>query len=510
MRVKNVAKNSFFSIFCQLIIIVMGFFSQRVINLQLGKELVGMNGVIANVIAIFSVSELGLSTAVTYHLYRALVNYSEREIAGLMNLYRKSYRIVALVISFLGICFLPFLHLVMKENHFTVSFIRTVYALWLIKTVAGYLLSYKRAIIIADQREYLSSLATMAASVFNYLSVIVLVLLTKDYVLALSLSIVFELLVNYALAVYVDKSYPFLRVYARQKIEPAVVKHVFRDIKSIFVTRISQKLLGSTDNLIMSGFVSVGLVGLYSNYCLITQALMNILQALANSLQPTFGNLAVDGNKKKDYEMLRMVSLLYFFISAITISGYLALATPFVTDVWLGKDFALGDRTILICAVNCIVQILAMPISLFLNVSGLFRDEKKVSMTSAVANLIFSLALVRVFGIDGVLLGTFFAYLIQLFGKILYYFQGYLERPLIPFVLTVIFYLLLGTAEVLGCRWICSLMYRPGNWAAFALCAALCVLLPGAVNGLLFWRTESMRQLVKILRNYVGGKRNEK
>ena len=41
-------------------------------NLYMGAELVGMNGVISNVINILSVTELGISTAIVYHLYGAL------------------------------------------------------------------------------------------------------------------------------------------------------------------------------------------------------------------------------------------------------------------------------------------------------------------------------------------------------------------------------------------------------------------------------------------------------
>lgn len=51
-------------------------------NLYLGTELVGMNGVISNVIAMLSVTELGISTAIVYHLYSALVNKDEQEIAA--------------------------------------------------------------------------------------------------------------------------------------------------------------------------------------------------------------------------------------------------------------------------------------------------------------------------------------------------------------------------------------------------------------------------------------------
>ena len=81
MRLRNVFRNSFFSVLSQVILIIVGFFSQRVMNLRMGEELVGMNGVISNIISILSVSELGISSAVIYHLYRALAEKNEQKIS---------------------------------------------------------------------------------------------------------------------------------------------------------------------------------------------------------------------------------------------------------------------------------------------------------------------------------------------------------------------------------------------------------------------------------------------
>ena len=115
MRAKNIGKNSFVSVFAQALIILAGFFSQRVINLKLGTELVGLNGVASNVIAIFSVTELGLSTAIVFHLYRAMAEGAEKKQAALMNLYRRAYYAVAGAIAILGFSFLPFVHLFLRE-----------------------------------------------------------------------------------------------------------------------------------------------------------------------------------------------------------------------------------------------------------------------------------------------------------------------------------------------------------------------------------------------------------
>ena len=57
MRIKNLFRNSFFSMLSQFALLILGFFSQRAMNLYMGAELVGMNGVISNVINILSVTD---------------------------------------------------------------------------------------------------------------------------------------------------------------------------------------------------------------------------------------------------------------------------------------------------------------------------------------------------------------------------------------------------------------------------------------------------------------------
>ena len=141
MRIKNIFRNSFFSLLSQFILIFVGFFSQRVMNLTMGEALIGMNSVISNIIAILSVSELGIASAIVFHLYDALAQQDEEKIASLMNLYRRAYYIFAAAITAMGLCILPFVHLFFKENVFSLSYIRLIYFLWLVRTAFSYLLS---------------------------------------------------------------------------------------------------------------------------------------------------------------------------------------------------------------------------------------------------------------------------------------------------------------------------------------------------------------------------------
>ena len=201
----------------QFALLILGFFSQRAMNLYMGAELVGMNGVISNVINILSVTELGISTAIVYHLYGALARKDEAEIASLMNLYRKAYHVFAVLVFAAGMAVLPFIHLFMKNNSYSLSYIRVLYAMWLVRTVLSYLLTYRKSLLIADQKEYIASITGLILNVVSYLAIILLVTWEQNYLLALGIGTVTEVVLNIWISWYVEQKYPFLRQRRKEK-----------------------------------------------------------------------------------------------------------------------------------------------------------------------------------------------------------------------------------------------------------------------------------------------------
>lgn len=500
MRLKNVFRNSFFSMLSQIVLIVVGFFSQRVMNLRMGEELVGMNGVFSNVIAILSVSELGISTAVVYHLYKALAEKNESEIAALMNLYRKAYYIFAAVITALGIAVLPVVHYFLKENSFTLGYIRIVFFLWLARTVLSYLLSYRRSILIADQKEYIVSIVTLTANVLNYLSVIIILELIQNYILVLLINIFVEAVLNIWISCYVNRAYPFLKKMYKKPLQKQTISKIAGDIKNIFVTRFSAKILLSTDNLIISGFINVATVGLYSNYCLITNSVINVLVALSNAIQPSVGNMFIEGDNEKNYRVLRQLTFVFFLLAGFAAVSLFCLITRFVTDLWLGEKYRMDMFITMWLVMNCFIQILGMPLSVMMGVTGLFQKERNLSVIAAAANLAVSLALVKPFGVSGVLAGTFVSYIIQLLFRIRVFFYEYLKMDCKKYIADLIQYGVLSILEIAGIYVITANIYQQKNMLSFFAILFLCIFLPNLINSVIYiksWRLKSIVSLIK-------------
>lgn len=502
MRIKNLFRNSFFSMFSQFALLILGFFSQRAMNLYMGAELVGMNGVISNVINILSVTELGISTAIVYHLYGALARKDEHEITSLMNLYRKAYRIFAVIVFTAGMLLLPLIHLFMKNNSYSLTYIRILYAMWLIRTVLSYLLTDRKSLLIADQKEYIASIAGLILNVVSYLAIILLVTYQQNYLPALGIGIVTEVMLNIWINWYVERKYPFLHQLRKEKGSSFFKELILKDLKNVFISRVSDKMLNCTDNLIISGFIGVGTVGRYANYSMITQAIINILTILANTIQPTIGDYFTEKNYRRNYEILRQLTFVFFCISSVVAAGLFSLITPFICDIWLSPAYELGWGTAVLCIVVLLIKIMGLPLSLMMGVTGLFEKEKNAGASSAVLNLVVSLALVRPYGMTGVLLGTLLSYLLQICYRYVIFFRDFLEmkEEAIRYARDLGEYIAMMILEVAVTRRIIPLIYGNGGMIPFIFCFVLCILVPLALNGVFFERGWRLQSIVKMVR----------
>lgn len=500
---KNAFRNSFFVIISQVILIVFGFFSQRVMNLRMGEELVGMNSVIANILALMSVTELGVSTAVVYHLYEALDSKDEKKIAALINLYRKAYYVFAMVIAALGLCILPFVHFFLRKNSFSLSYIRIVFLLWLIRTVVSYLFSYKRSIIIADQKEYVITIGLLLANATNYVIIIVILEVFRDFVLALSLNILVECILNLWISRYVNKKYTYLKIYRKHPLDKGIIRKIADDIKNIFITKLSLKLLVSTDNLIISSFISVGIMGLYSNYCMITQSLINIVTALSATIQPTIGNMFIEKNNEKNFNVLRQLTFVFFVIASFSTVSLITLMTPFVADVWLSPEYALDNSIIICSASSFFVQTLGLPLMMMLGVTGLFKKERNLSVAVALVNLVVSLALVHYIGVAGVIIGTIISYAIQMIICTGILVKGYMDQNVGIFVWDFVQYIALTIGELLLVTGYKTYCYDSQSIVSFLLLMAVCVIAPNGINFLVYHRSWRYRSVWRMITNMV-------
>lgn len=156
----------------------------------------------------------------------------------------------------------------------------------------------------------------------------------------------------------------------------------------------------------------------------------------------------------------------------------------------------------MLCIVVLLIKITGLPLSLMMGVTGLFEKEKNAGASSAVLNLVVSLALVRPYGMTGVLLGTLLSYLLQISYRYVIFFRDFLgmKEEAIRYARDLGEYTAVMILEVAVTRRIIPLIYGNGGMTPFIFCFVLCILVPLALNGVFFGRGWRLQSIVKMVR----------
>ena len=184
MRSESSIKNAITAIGSNIISILIGIISQAVFIKVLGTEYLGVNGLFTNIISMLGIVELGIGSAIIYHLYEPVAKNDKEKIKSLMRFYKISYRIIALIVFCIGICIIPFLKSIVGETTIETN-INFIYFLFVIDIVASYLLTYKRSILYANQQSYIINIVHILYLILLNVIQIIVLLLTNNYIIYL-------------------------------------------------------------------------------------------------------------------------------------------------------------------------------------------------------------------------------------------------------------------------------------------------------------------------------------
>lgn len=405
-RSKAAVLNSSIALFAQALMIAVQFISRTIFIHVLGDQYLGLNGLFVNILSILNLAELGIGSAITFSLYRPLVNEDHNEIAAIMALLKKWYKVIAIIVVSSGLVLMPFVPRMIHKSTFSNISIMIYFFIALMGTVSTYLLSYKRTLLIADQRGYVNTLNTVGFSVIMQVVQIIELLFYHSFLWYLVLQVLFNLGSNFFIAYRVDKQYPYLK-NPPQSVSNDVMFYFKRNVKGMLSAKMGGIIVNSTDNLILSSFLGLGVVGQYANYVLITNGLTSILTQSVTAVSSSIGNLAVSSNFKKQKEIIEKYFALTSVFSVLMSVGFVTFSPSFIR-IWLGPKYLLNNFTVFIIGTNFLIQSIRQALIGISNSYGLYWQQRYKPIFEASINLVISILLVKFtdLSISGVLLGT--------------------------------------------------------------------------------------------------------
>jgi len=404
MRVRNSVRNIAFGVGSQLVSAGMGFAARTAFVATLGMELLGVDGLFTSVLMLLSLANLGFDTAIVYSLYKPLAERDERKIEAYMTLFRNAYRIVGAVVFVLGLALLPFLPALIRGGT-TVEHLHWIYLLFLVQSASSYYFVYKQSVLIADQKAHvISKIHTVFTIVSNGLQ-IALLLVWGQYLVVLAAQIAIRVAENVYIARRAEREYPFLRHMRGAKLSADERKTFFENVYSLLLYRISGVVIHGTDNVVISKFVGLVAVGVYSNYLLVLSTVNMFLGYVFHSVTASVGHLHASESAEKQHQVFRVLLFANFWAYGCAAIALWHGLNPFLT-AWLGNGHTFGALAVFAIVANFLTGGMQNAATAFRETTGLFKKGKYRPLIAAAINLAVSVALAPTLGVAGVLLGT--------------------------------------------------------------------------------------------------------
>lgn len=492
MRIEKAVKNMKVAMIFQLTSLLLNFIDRKIFIQILGIEYLGVHGLFTNIISMLALAELGVGTAIIYNLYEPLAKGDEKTVAVLMKIYQKLYWSIGLIIGVIGVMMSIALPLFVQDTTLDMGSLRGVYLIFVLGTVGTYWTGYKRSLLYADQKNHMLLVGDMCANTVGLVLKIVVLMLWPSYGVYVVIHMLAKILPNFYASMKVNQVYPYLRSYRENKIDASLMSKVSNNVKDLFVHKISEFVVMSTDNLILSMCVGLQAVGKVANYSLIMTAVLSFVAKGIDALQASMGNLVSTASKEKVYEVYDRLNFLCFWIGSVTAVCLIGLTEPFIR-LWIGKEYLLNKSILVVLVLNYVLCVMSRPLWQMMSLSGLFKQDKRNAIAEMSINLIFSIILVQKLGVVGVFVGTTMSYVIAWILKSRLLYGRFFEKSSKKYCGKIVMYLSITVMEVMVTLGVLRYITISNDYIAFGLRTILCLAIPSGVNLMIFGRSASFR-----------------
>ena len=487
-RRKNYYRNISTGMVLKCVNMVTSFVNRTVFIYTLGAAYLGVSGLFTDILSIFSLAELGIGNAITFHLYKPLATDDKEEIKSLMFFYKTCYRVIGCVILVAGLCILPFLDKIITDvDHAIQVNIRVVYVLYLINTVTSYLFfTYKTTLLSAAQKAYKSQIIEIVYSLVSVILFSGILLTTHNFLMYLVVKIGSDIVKNVVISKEIDKIFPLLKEKDHKRFTKEKIKEITGNIYAVFVGKISGTIFTSTDSIIISKYISTVVVGVMNNYRMITTNITALAGMITGALLPAVGDMAARQSKEECRIRFKNYNFLCFWVYSFLAVCMLYTFNPFIT-AWVGKNMLFGRATVIVFVLNFWLDLILQMVYSFRAAYGLYKYGEYLQLIGAICNIFLSIKLIPVMGVTGVLLATSITNLPTFLYPYYLYKYGF-EHSAFEYYKNLFIQII---ALLLACAvsgFLCQFA-QIGGFGEFVLKGMICAIVTNVLFLLLFFRT---------------------
>lgn len=371
-------------------------YAERIVLVsRMGIVYAGFNSLFENTFLILSAFDIGVTTYLMNYLMSALNGSDDDEIRSSLATTSHYCRLSALVILTLGLAVSLLMPVLSGEREWRVTLFFLIY---LSGELGQYLFGSRVLLLSAMQRNYIVSIFVQTGRIVQNLLLILVIIRTENYLLYVSVFSVLTFVTYLLLYLKAGRDYPHLcRGKGRRGSGPLPG----RSILGMTFHRSSYVFYRSLEPVLVSLLFGSRVAGLYSNYLLVTSALLTPFWIYNSTVTPTITLSYLRGTREENLALYKKSVYLNFILSLSSASLALSLYTPYIM-ISFGEEYLLPGGYDAVFAFLVFLSSFRTTAIVFRDAAGIYSGDWKKALFEVLAALVLSLMLSRLMGLVGI------------------------------------------------------------------------------------------------------------
>lgn len=494
-RTELAMRNTIIAFAGQCISLISSFIVRFAFIHTLSATYLGLNGLFSDLLTVFSFADLGIATAMAYSLYRPIAQNDRKTIISIMSVFKKAYILIGSLILLIGIIFLPFYRVFMKEIP-DISNLNLIYLLYVINTAISYFYSYRRTLLISAQKKYKDVLVSASVQICAVIFYLFILYITKNFIFYLCIMVTATFFTNFIASKITLKEYPYLTEKPKP-LDIEIQKELKKNIGAMVFHKIGGMVRNSTDNLLISKFLGLAITGIYSNYSMIVHGLTNIIGQVFSSVVSSVGNLHVEKSTEEQKRVFYNIFFLNHWIAGFCASSIFILANHFIV-LYAGEEYLFSISITASICLKFYLDMMRKTQWMFCEAAGIYWNGKTKPLWEAGINLVASIVLVQYIGIAGIFLGTIISIVFVDFSVEPHLVFKYILKDNSKKYYTKLIMYIFQTIIVSGITYFCCSFLGNKGMIGFIIKVPVCVIIVNVLIWILNLKNDNLKFIISI------------
>ena len=429
MRSRRFLYNTIASLLGQIMTISCGMILPRIMIAGFGSELYGATTSIAEFLGYITLLEGGIGGVARAALYKPLAEQDSYGASQIVCSVRNFFRKLALLFAGYTLVLACTYQYIASDYSFDWGFTVCLVFVISLSQFAEYYLGITNTILLqADQKSYITKSLQSLTITFNTILAGILIYFHCDILIVKFMYCFLHIVRIMIFNAYVKRQYTIAKVPVR--------KDSLKEKWDCLGQHIAFFLHSKTDIFVLTVFVNLREVAVYSVYNYIAMGLVTLAGSFIAGTEAVFGNMlarAEKDNLDRFFDlmefMIHTVVIVFFTTAAVMIMPFIRLYTDGITDAEYYRPVAAG--LILIAeGIYCLRQ----PYHQIAIAAGAFKSTRNAAFIEAGINIGLSCILVQIYGIAGAAAATAIAMAYRTVYYIFYLSKHILKRNILKFM----------------------------------------------------------------------------